>query len=142
MRTATVCHVSIVRHCANAPSKGVRTSAVPYMFLLAGKQAIFFLHIMLWWLLASQLLWLAVGELLGAMVISRHGTRAPNAPVEEWCPNLRANLAVYRGVGVAPGGLTGKGMQVCTLHCNLRAHCVCAARPCACALHCTAGPHT
>ena len=62
-------------------------------------------------LLMNQLLWLAGGELLGAIVVSRHGTRAPNVEVEEWCPGLKANAKAYRALGVAPGGLTGKGMQ-------------------------------
>lgn len=50
-------------------------------------------------------------ELLGVVLISRHGTRASNPTVSVLCPNDQANLDAYSKLGLSPGGLTGKGMM-------------------------------
>lgn len=54
---------------------------------------------------------LAPAELMNVIVISRHGTRAPNPEVLKLCPNDIDNLMRYNHLHIAPAGLTGNGMS-------------------------------
>ena len=52
----------------------------------------------------------ASSELLGSILLSRHGTRAPNAVTVQLCPANRANLRRYSELDISLEGVTGRGM--------------------------------
>ena len=49
-------------------------------------------------------------ELLGTILVSRHGTRAPNAVTVQLCPANTANLHRYSELDISLEGVTGRGM--------------------------------
>ena len=49
-------------------------------------------------------------ELLGTILLSRHGTRAPNAVTIQLCPANSANLHRYSELDISLEGVTGRGM--------------------------------
>ena len=51
------------------------------------------------------------GELVGTILVSRHGTRAPNAVTSQLCPANSANLQRYLTLDISLEGVTGRGMH-------------------------------
>ena len=49
-------------------------------------------------------------ELVGTILLSRHGTRAPNAVTVQLCPANSANLHRYSELDISLEGVTGRGM--------------------------------
>jgi len=49
-------------------------------------------------------------DLLGTILLSRHGTRAPNAVTIQLCPANTANLHRYSELDISLEGVTGRGM--------------------------------
>ena len=60
-------------------------------------------------LLLSPLL--SHAELLGTVLVSRHGTRAPNAIASQLCPANAANFERYLSLDISLEGVTGRGMH-------------------------------
>ena len=50
-------------------------------------------------------------ELLGTILVSRHGTRAPNAIASQLCPSDSANFQRYESLDISVEGVTGRGMH-------------------------------